>query len=869
MAFEIEQVYSDNPFVDIIVYNAKVLGIDTVLKMKDTADQNETEESLKNADMYIACMENTAIWALFDGFSEDVLRKSGFTGQALANALLDPESIPQDKRETVLENAKQEVIDNYEELNNYYRMLYGLPPVGYTNVYATEEDILTVPSTISIDISIPVHEMDVGTIEILDQYDVLETMYQEDPENRAYLRYLDKKIAPYAARKASAFATLYVPTIDSTELSDEYKDRLEVNRRYAITALYSQAYKYESDYYDNFIAIFIILNTMVDMISRVQEFIARKEVFDLRTCRYIFESYGVEYFPRIPLRYQILMVKNLHQLLKYKSSAHCMIDICSLFGFDNIQIFKYYLLRNRNSDKNGNYSFTGNPEEDFDLKFVKIPIDEAMDDYIRDPAYQVGYDEITIGDATWDGGLDHDDVKRYHQELNFNYTRTKYLSVDAMYDLAKIATQQAYFFNMLYDNVEVEENIVVTVPMISESPVKVADLFTFLTVLTYRYYGIKDTMLDTASKVLTVYGFNFNADMSALAALFDKFNAHSLFRKIRSVRANTGMTLADEAITIAKSALEAFIVPEGQIPSFNQLMNIFKNNLDVRDILVQGMRDADNKRLYETYKTLYDSLMTMELTMDHFADPETGELYKDESGDATYAAYLMNQAPVLYYKLVEIDLMDDQESKEQYIANLVDNAVYVLEQWIDSKEFAGIFHTLPAVSVDAVKEYIQMVVDFYKSYKVHFLGVNTIYTFDDDFEGWIKIVDDALLNRKFWKRDIVPVIDQIAKQLNTITKVDHVRIKERIYMDIKTWVYMDIVDRYLLKDGKYSISYMDLFSKLLIDDSQTYTATLENEDKIPLLDTRASIDITMTVSDYINMIDRAYYASDSEHDWQP
>ena len=879
MAFTISQIYSENPYADIVVYYTKLLGIDTVLKMKDTADQNETEESLQNADLYIACMENTAIWALFDTFPEEVLRSSGLTGQSLINAMIDKENIPTNMRDTVLENEKIYVINNYEELNNYYRMLQGLPPVGYTNVYATEEDILTVPSTISVDISIPVHEMSADMIGILKNYDVLDTMYNEDPENRGYLRYLDKKINPYVARRASAFAPLYVPTIDSTEISDEYKERLEVNRRYAISALYSQAYKYESDYYDNFIAIFIILNTMIDLISRIQEFIARKEVFDLRTCRYIFESYGVEFFPRIPLRYQIRMVKNLHQLLKYKSTAHCMVDICSLFGFDNIQIFKYYLLRNRKSNKDGTYSFTGVDEDDFDLKFVKIPIDEPMDDYIRDPAYYVDYDEITTGDATWDGGLDHDYVKRQHQSLSFNYTRTKYLSVDAMYDLAQIATQQAYFFNMLYDNVELEEDLTVTVPMIAEAtPIQVADLFTFLTVLTYRYYGIKDTMMDTASKVLTVNGFNFHADLSALSALFDKFDAHTKFphitrqrasaRNARSIDPDTGETLlADKAITTAKEALDTFILPTDQIPSFNQLMNIFRTNLDVRDILIQGMKDADNKRIYETYKTLYDSLMTMQLTMDHFADPETGELYRDAEGDATYEAYLMNQAPVLYYKLVEIDMMDDEDSKIQYIANIIDNAVFVLEQWIDRDEFPGIFHNLPAVSVDAIKEYIQMVVDFYKSYKVHFLGVNTIYTFDDNYEGWIKIIDDALLNRKFWKRDIVPVIGRIAAQLNTITKVDKVHIRERIYMDIKTWVYKDIVDRCWLKDGKYSIDYMTLFSRLMIDDAQVYTSILEYEDKIPLLDINAALNITMTVNDRYEMHDRAYYYG--SNDWQP
>ena len=287
MAFKIEQIYSENPYADIVVYNAKLLGIDTVLKMKDVADQNETEESLKNADLYIACMDGTAIWELFDGFPEEVLRQSGLTGQSLVNAMINKETIPDSMRQTVLDNEKQYVISNYEELNNYYRMLQGLPPVGYTDVYVTEDELATIPASLidSIDMSTPVHEMDDSTLGILDAYDVLDAMYENDRDNRAYLRYVDKKISPYAARKASAFAPLYVPTIDSTELSDEYKDRLDINRRYAITALYSQAYKYESDYYDNFIAVFIIINTMVDMISRIQEFIARKEVFDLRTCR--------------------------------------------------------------------------------------------------------------------------------------------------------------------------------------------------------------------------------------------------------------------------------------------------------------------------------------------------------------------------------------------------------------------------------------------------------------------------------------------------------------------------------------------------------------------------------------------------------
>ena len=98
MSITLDMVYTDNPFVDIIVYKTKILAMGTVLKMKDVADQNETLESLQNAEQYMACMEGTYIWDIFDSFSEDVLRKSGLTGSSLSSALIDKNTIPRNMR---------------------------------------------------------------------------------------------------------------------------------------------------------------------------------------------------------------------------------------------------------------------------------------------------------------------------------------------------------------------------------------------------------------------------------------------------------------------------------------------------------------------------------------------------------------------------------------------------------------------------------------------------------------------------------------------------------------------------------------------------------------------------------------------------
>ena len=831
-----DMVYTENPYVDIIVYYTKLLGIDTVLKLQKQAQAHETLESLKNADMLIACKENTAIFELFDGFSETVLRKSGLIGEPLANALIDPTTIPLNMRNTVLENAKQEFIDNYEELNDYYRMLNGLPPMGYEEIYVTDWEP---PENVVIDLSVPIHKMSEEAIMILRTYGVLDDLYEEDPTNRAYIKYLDRKIDPYAARKAGPFGVLYVPSIDQEEIAREYREKLEVNILYVLKAVYSDAYAYDSDYYDNIMAIFIVLNAMIDVITRVQEFIARREVFDIRTVQYIFESFGVNFYPEIPLRYQIAMVKNLHFLLKYKSTARCMIEICSLFGMKNIEIFKYYLLRQRNYDKEtGEYSFTGDWDTDFSLKFVKIPIDEPMDEYIRDPAYYMDYDEVTSGDPTWTGGLESDYVREQHLDFDYNYVRTKYMSIDSIYDISKMTAQQCYFFNMLYDNVELEDMITINIPSISsETPFKVADVFTFLTSLTHYYYNRKDLFLDTQGKVLYVYGFNFNVDLAAIAETLEEMRFDKECQEL----------------------LAQFNLPTDSIPSFNQLMNIFKNNLNIRDLILTGMRNADSLRHYLPYKKLYDSLMTIELTFDHFKNPETGDFYRDAEGDATYAAYLQAEAPLLYYKLIEIQMIDDPDVREQTITTLIDNIVYILEQWIDSEEFIYLFSGLPAVSIDAIKEYIQTVIQFYMSYKVHILGINSIYYFDDkNGEGYIHLIDDVLLNRWFEKDEIIALIDKIYESSVHMEKEDRIKFAERLYFTVWTWAYSNYKDDIELRDLVTEVlTILNKDDEIVLNDSiYETTINLLGESSVNLFDRMSDNSITMEKRDSIGLVDR-------------
>lgn len=860
MSFEIKKIYTDNPYVDEMVYYTKLMGIDTVLKLQNLADSYETAESIKKADLYIACVEGTVIFDILPYVTEASLNAVGIVVPLLVKlCLANKENVPKDKRADVTKAFAEEYIANYEDLNQYYRALHGLPPVGKEDYI---EEWLP-PDGVSIDLSKPVHLMNQNEINILDRYDVLEDLIDEDPTNREYMRHLGKKkIDYYTARRAYRFDVLYLPSIDSDAIYKMYKDKLELNKMYALRAVYSEAYAFNSDYYDNFISTFIVLMTIIDIISRVQEFIARKEIFDIRSVQYIFKSNGIPFYPEIPLRYQISMVKNLHTLLKYKSTKKCMIDICKLFGFENIKIFKYFLLRDRKVDlRTGEYIYKYDEEgneiidQEYELKFLKVPLEADIDDYIRVATNYQDYDEVVDLDATWDGGLDHQHLISQILAEEFNFTRTKFISIDTVYDIAKMSMQNTYFFNFLYDNVDLEENLRVTVPFInSAKQYKIADLFTFLTALTYYYNDIKDTIVDTPTKALYVNGFNFKVDLAALATYVTGKHETSL---------NIPKSVRDDALSI----IDDFIIYDTPIPSIAEMMEMYTNNLECLDRINKGMITADNKQIYDLYKKLHDSMMTVQLTLDYYKNPETGDFYRDAYGDATFTEFLMRKEPDLYNLLLSCMDFEDAASRNQYIANVIDSITWSLEEHISQSEFEGIYANLPAVSAEVVKSYISKVINFYKSYKIDFLGLNTIYTFDDKNTGMIVIMDGASLDRYFQKHEYAHIRENFVKMHTDMTKQDYVKLFDTVFLNIDTWSVHRRNVQITMEDLVELFYYFIKDDHVVVDDQFGLFNTSRNiRQYIQFIeDTMAEMNVTMYPKTNLGIKDRCWIIRDGEY----
>jgi hypothetical protein len=366
--YEFDMKYTDNPYIDIIVNCVKILGMNAVVKNENEALHYEDVRSAESAADYMKYME---------GYWDERVCK------------YDP--------------------NLYMEWNSYYRMLNGLPPaytvddeyaylsaIGKTDsdpdIYEDIGIAFVIPElykryfidmTQYID-SIPLgmndklnldgrylHELSIEELGMLESCGIMKQLLQDYSEDTHY-QYIyhlgDKRIDYYTARSADNFSLLWIPELDTFDIIEQkFKRVFDRNRAYTIATVYSEAYRFMSYHYDAFIEILIIIQTMVDMISEVQEYIINKDVFDSRTIRYLFESYGIAYYKEIPVKYQIRIIKNVNLLLKYKSSHRNITDILELFDNNDVSIYTYYLLKTKKLNRDDFFYYSS---EDVNPKYA-------------------------------------------------------------------------------------------------------------------------------------------------------------------------------------------------------------------------------------------------------------------------------------------------------------------------------------------------------------------------------------------------------------------------------------------------------------------------------------------------------------------
>lgn len=853
MATNFRKQVTDNPLLDQIIYECQTMiyeGI--VFKNEEEANKYETYDTIQLSDRYADIIEGKTSFKFFD-YGLDLLNQVPYLTQrqkiqmARNNAL-----IPDSAKELLHKLACEKFLAEYEEPNNYYRKLNGLPNMETAGIHLTPEQCAMIEVD-DFDFGKYVHEMSGEEINILrifgekigNQFKSVLDILKEEYPDQEYLNFLgERKIDPYVARRLPNFSVLYLPSSESTEVHNKFLERLEINRVFFLKTIYSEAYKFNSDYYDNFITIMIVLQSFADMISLAPEYIIRRDLFDLRTIQYVFESQGCEFYPEIPLKYQKRLVRNLNRLIKYKSCDKNLVDIVSLFGFDDIQLFKYYILRIPIMNEDGTYRHdtiedpkTGEDLPDYDnnfeLKFLRVPIDEIADENIRNHMNYKDYDSITLQDQYWDGPYPHDYIKHEIIKKEFNICITKYISIDSVYSLSELSFQLVYFINMVMYNGAIDNSkVTLEIPEISSTAkFPFIDTLICLYSLMYVYQGFEDDIIYDPIQALAIMGFNFEVDMSVLASYVE-----------------------EKGFTLEELGVSDFQIPKSGILTWNQLIDVYLKNKKIHDHLIYQINHADNKKIYDIYYKIYQSLMVTQLNFDYYRK-------LDGTVPKRYCDYLEMKGSTLFAVIKDCKDTPKESDRRIKITKYINDIVENIFIYLDKEEFRFIFQNIPTVSLDFIRSYMFKVLNFFKSYKVDILNTNTIYKFDDKLGNKIKMIDDIWFRYIFTKTDRVDMEDFIGALNVYLNPEEKIKPFDKIYMDIYRWANKIFKDK---------MEYYDAFAKVLVSIMYSDYANLKHDgiyeynyvyDKrlvIPVDDHIVDNNVYLTFSDYIMSEDMMY-----------
>jgi hypothetical protein len=498
------------------------------IKYSYRADENETVDIANASRQYMCAYDHSDSFLTYTDYTaSDFLAVDSSLEESVINAYLyDLNSVPDTMQNKLLINKRKSIISNYDELNDYYRMLHGLPNVDETislfKVYDYAPDTC---NTLGIPKDMYVHEVEdklgfyyISSLENLGIIDEIISKNKNDSSSE-YLQHIGtKRIDLYNARIAKNFEILYLD--NNSIMESTYREFILLYnqcRTYFMTTMYVYEYRSIIPRYDNFIALCIFIMTMQQLSVRSIKNSTDREFYDNKAIQLLYETYGLPFNGKIDELTQKQIVQNVNLLIQNKASSKVILDIASILGFNNIEIYEYYLMKERLFDSNGRpifktksvidsttgkYKTVYDYESMYDVFFQRIPIGkEDIHEALHNELNKINYDDIVYYDPFW---WEDDELKSEIYEKEYNIMETKYLGMTIPYRLTEMIFQSVYLLRMIEDKKDDLNDITINIPKISSNSVKIVDIIILLSALLAKKYSISGLIYTMPSQLLHI-----------------------------------------------------------------------------------------------------------------------------------------------------------------------------------------------------------------------------------------------------------------------------------------------------------------------------------------------------------------------------
>jgi len=698
--------------MDIFIRELKTLLRSMIVKRGNEAAKYETVDTMRDAEMYIMVKDGIDDFSSYNTFNYEVYRAAGVSPANITEYNLDKQKIPYGIRAALLKLQREYILENYVERNNYYRMLMGLPDVDDTDyIYAPE-------NTVDVRTDIPVHSLDIGSVGRLASTGIMAKLIEAHPD-KLYLNYIgDRSIDCYKARKALNYELLFSRPTNPDNIQLDFKKFYNNARDYYMIAIYNPNIAKSYKYYDNFIGFCILIMAIQRLFSSVFREGITRDFYDTQLLRYLFNSYSIPYIGDMTIDQMKLLAKNLNIFLAFKSSDKVLFDLCAVFGFTNVSIYKYLLVRNHVHSSvtgkpifptktvvNGDGTITSGPdyEKMFEIYFQRVNLkSKDINTALVDRTNRMEYTDMTSGDIYW---VDDDELREKIYTAGLNYIESKYISIDIMFKITAMMYEINHFFRMVIDNNDEFRKVYLIAPKISPRPHDLYSFIIFLCAFFCKRYGFTGEIPLRPAAVASVYGFNFHADMAQIIA--DVVDSKYLDEDVIQYMLNFTVT------------------------SNKDVDRIYHNIKALKDFIVEQMASTKDIEVYRAYKKLYNSILVVE-------DKEVVYQKNDGSYATDYFDLLKDLDIELYFFVDDFDTTSVKDTDEIMI-----HLLYKLETLCNELKY---LHT--AVDASALVVVLLRLINFFKSYTVDLSHAGLLYLFDDRYFNMLKILD------MIWQTDI-------------------------------------------------------------------------------------------------------------------
>lgn len=709
------------------------------LTIKYTSEQKklDTVEISLYAGNYLEACDKTDSFTKYTDYTEEELKRAGFevgntypwVHQYLTNGNTDV--IPREYHTAILEERRNTIIWDYEEQNDYVRMLNGLPPIDETNYFYIDADTA---SSIGFDPSIPLHEIQdyynhedflngnpIGTgdyyIYLLEGTGIIDTLIANFPDD-TYLKYIGSNRIPIKTiRTAKNFSIIQSKKTNvNTFLFDEFLEMYEKCREYTVSTLYIADYRSFIDHYDNFIAMAIFLMTIQQIVCRHSKYFTKREYFDKWAIQTLYECYSFPYNINIDDDTQQAIINNINLFIQRKSTNKVIYDMAAVLGLNNLNVYKYYLVKEHKEDEYGvpimkehevfNVD-TGEMEVKPDYQMMynvyfqkeELREDNFIDTY-QDASNTVPYEYVTGNDPFW---WEDTNLAQRVWETEYNAVITKYLSLGLSYKITDIVFDNVLLMKLVMQQEDALSDIFITLPKITgANEIPILDVIVALIALTAARHNIRGEIITKPSHVAAVLDYNQNLDDGVTRIPYQEYmenindgNTGKYAHKVDTFSFNFDYFSADNEEGRRHLDLCRHLLPEADYQKLVHYMTTFSINSDATNaekieafnamydnikslykFLLFLMENCTDRATYECLKQMYRSI---------FYAREMSELFKMECTHAiehtraayTYAEFLHYRNPTLFNALFEYS---DDESYRNYLA---DNNIYEEEMSLE------------------------------------------------------------------------------------------------------------------------------------------------------------------------------------------